>query len=455
MTDANFDIVVIGGGPAGLAAAAEAGQAGATVAIIDNQLEAGGQIYRAAERRASPHDPEATHGATLVQLAREAGMQWLGGQSVWQVTPAQEVLCTDGKTARRVRGRRLILATGAQERPMPIPGWTLPGVMTAGAGQILLKSAKTVPTGDVWLAGSGPLLLLLASQWLAAGVALRGILDTTPRGNIWSALPYLPAALPAWRELLRGLRWRNGLRYAGIPWHRVTGGLRAVGQDRLECVAWQTADQQQEYPADALFLHQGVIPHARLLQSMGGAMHWDEAQACFTPVVDHWYASSIPNVAVVGDSGGIAGAGAAETQGRLGALAALFALGVIDTDKRDARARPLRRQLARQLCMRSFLDAAFAPAPNYLIPPDPSVTVCRCECVTLSQVRIALDQGAHTVQEVKLATRCAMGPCQGRQCATTLNHIVTQFTGATQQPLKVRSPAEPVTLGAWAELYDE
>ena len=455
MTDLNFDVVVIGGGSAGLAAAAEAGQAGATVAIIDNQREAGGQIYRAAERRAGPHDPEATYGATLVQQAREAGMHWLGGQSVWQVTPAREVLCTDGSTARRVRARRLILATGAQERPMPIPGWTLPGVMTAGAGQILLKSAKTVPTGDVWLAGSGPLLLLLASQWLAAGVAIRGILDTTPRSNLWHALPHLPAALPAWRELLRGVRWRNGLRHAGIPWHRVDGGLQAIGRDRIEGVSWQTAGQQHEHRADALFLHQGVIPHARLLQSMGGAMHWDEVQDCFTPTVDSWYESSIPGVAVVGDSGGIAGAGAAETQGRLGALAALYALGLIDVVKRDAREHPLRRQLARQLCIRPFLDAAFAPAGEYLAPKDESVTVCRCECVTVGQVREALDHGAHTVQEVKLATRCAMGPCQGRQCATTLNHIVTHFTGTTQQPLKVRSPAEPVTLGAWADLYSE
>lgn len=454
MTPQMFDVVIVGGGPAGLAAAAQCARAGVTVAVIDSQQEPGGQIYRAAERRAGFSDVEANHGATLVRDARAAGMHWFGGQSVWQVTPDLQVFLADGQHARRLQGRQLILATGAHERPMPIPGWTLGGVMTAGAGQILLKSARTVPNGEVWLAGNGPLLLLLAWQWLKVGVTVRGVLDTTPRGSMIRALRYLPAALPAWRELTKGLRWRVALQRAGVSWVHVDGGLQAIGRDRIESVAWESKGRRHEAPANALFLHQGVIPHVRLLQAMGGDLRWDARQRCFAPVLDEWGSSSVPGVGIAGDGGGIAGAAAAECLGHIAALQALHALGRIDTASRDARARPLRRELVRISSMRPFLDVAFAPAPDLLVPLSDSVNVCRCECVSAGQVRDAMVNGAVTAQEIKLATRCAMGPCQGRQCASTLQEMVSSVSGEPMRPLRMRSPVEPVSLGELADLAD-
>lgn len=456
MSSLSFDLVIIGGGPAGLAAAAIAAKAGVSVAVIDGQAEPGGQIYRAATRRAeSGGDAEVKHGAALVAQALANGMQWLGGRGVWQVTPELQVYVSDGTRVQRVTARRLIVATGAMERPMPIPGWTLPGVMTAGAGQILLKGSRLIPEGDVWMAGSGPLLLLLAAQWVRAGVSIRGVLDTTPFSNAAGAFPHALGALAAWSELRRGLTWRREIRQAGVPWIRVDGRIAAEGRERLERIVWTKGDRVQEAPATALFLHQGVVPNARVVQSLGAEMRWDTLQRSYAPVVDEWGCTSLTGVYVAGDCGGIVGAGAAEVQGKIAALHALHALGRIDSMARDHHAVSLRRELRRHLRMRSFLDAAFTPAKRFLVPMEDETVVCRCEGVTSGTIKQALNDGAPNVNDVKLATRCAMGPCQGRQCSDTLQEIVAAHRAtlpSAASSLLVRSPIEPMTLGELAQL---
>lgn len=456
MSPLSFDLVIIGGGPAGLAAAAIAAQAGVSTAVIDSQAEPGGQIYRAATRRAkSDGDAEVKHGAQLVTQAFTNGMQWLGGRSVWQVTPELQIYVSDGTTVQRVTARRLIVATGALERPMPIPGWTLPGVMTAGAGQILLKGSRIVPDGDVWMAGSGPLLLLLAAQWVRAGVSIRGVLDTTPLGNVARAFPHSLGAVAAWPELRRGLTWWREIQRAGVPWIRVDGRIAAEGRHRLERIVWAKSGRVKDARATTLFLHQGVIPNARVVQSLGAEMRWDALQRAYAPIADEWGCTSLAGVYIAGDCGGIVGAGAAEVQGKIAALHALHALGRLDRRALDDRAVPLRRELRGHLRMRPFLDAAFMPAKRLLTPKEDGVVVCRCEGVTAGSIRQALNEGAPTANDVKLATRCAMGPCQGRQCSDSLQEIVAAHRAtlpSATSSLLVRSPIEPVTLGELAQL---
>ena len=456
MSQLSFDLVIIGGGPAGLAAAAVAGQAGASVAVIDGQTEPGGQIYRAATRRAVlGSDAEVQHGADLVMQALASGMQWLGGRSVWQVTPDLKVYVSDGTTVQRIDAKRLIVATGAFERPMPIPGWTLPGVMTAGAGQILLKGSGLIPEGNVWIAGSGPLMLLIAAQWVRAGVRIRGVLDTTPLANALRAIPYSLGAMAAWSELRRGLTWQREIQRAGVPWIRVDGQIAAHGCNRLKRIVWTSGATTREAPATVLFLHQGVMPNARVVQSLGAEMRWNALQRAYAPVADEWGCTSLSGVYVAGDCGGIVGAGASEVQGRIAGLHVLHALGRIDECSRDEGAVPLRRELRKHLRIRPFLDAAFTPAKDLIPPKKDDIVVCRCECVTVGRIRQALNEGAPTVNDVKLATRCAMGPCQGRQCGDTLQEIVAEHRGTLPSAcssLLVRSPIEPMTLGELAQL---
>src|SRR5581483_8870487 len=176
-----------------------------------------------------------------------------------------------GQGGESVAARRILLATGAVERPVPVPGWTLPGVMTLGAAQILLKNADLVPQGRAVLDGQGPLLYLAAVQLTRAGAPPAMILETTPKTNYGAALRHLRAAWDGRRELFKGVALAAGLRRAGVRIKRGVRGVRALGRASLEGVAWEGG----QVAADHLFLHEGVVPNTQISRALGLAHRWD------------------------------------------------------------------------------------------------------------------------------------------------------------------------------------
>lgn len=465
MTDI-YDLVVIGGGPAGLAAAVQASELGLRTVLIDEQPAPGGQIYRAVERAerdglAARLGPDYRRGATLAGAFRNCGADYEAGCQVWQAEadladPRWTVHFTRDGQSRSVRGSHLVLASGAQERPVPIRGWTLPGVMTVGAAQLLLKSSRMLPEDPVWIAGSGPLPLLYASQLLSLGGRLAGYIDTTPRGRWRAALPHLLGALANAPYLAKGfaLRWRL-LRSGVKVWQ--ADEVEARGTGRLEAVRFRTARGTVEQPARVLLLHEGVIPNAHAAMALGCEQQWDEAQQAFRPVTDEWGASSVAGLSVAGDAAGIGGARVAEVAGRLAALGIAHALDRIGGASRDSLAMPLRKERQRHARIRPFLDTLFRPNRSILVPPD-DVLACRCEEVTVAGIRHAVSLGAVGPNQVKSYTRCGMGPCQGRQCAPTLAQVIADSTGRPVADIgypRIRPPLKPITLGELATLAGE
>lgn len=457
------DLLIVGAGPAGMAAAVTARRHGLSVRVVDDQPAPGGQIWRgietvAATPRARRLGESYLSGAERAAAFRACGALYEPESQLWQIEPGFRAFVTRGGKARSVTAEAIILATGAQERPMPFPGWTLPGVLTAGAAQILLKTADSVPEKPVWIAGCGPLPLLYMTQLLAAGGRIAGFLDTTPRGRVGAALRHLPQGLGRLGDLIKGLSWSLALRRAGFPIIRHVTELRAEGEGRLQRLRYRTGDgQEADVPAEVLLVHEGVVPNIHAPLALGCAVRWHAGQQCYVPVLDAWGESSQANVFVAGDGAGIGGAEAAEPRGRLAALRVAAKLGRLDGATAETAAAPEWSALSSALALRPFLDALYAPRPQLYAPPDETL-ICRCEEVTAGELRARAVEGRPGPNQLKAFTRAGMGPCQGRQCGYSMTHIVAAAQGRPVEEVgfyRIRPPLKPVTLGELASLDEQ
>ncbi|RYE70604.1 MAG: FAD/NAD(P)-binding oxidoreductase, partial [Hyphomicrobiales bacterium] len=402
-----------------------------SVRVVDDQPAPGGQIWRgietvAATPRAKRLGESYLSGADRATAFRACGALYEPESQLWQIEPGFRAFITRGGKARIVTAQAIILATGAQERPVPFPGWTLPGVLTVGAAQILLKTSDSVPDKPVWIAGCGPLPLLYMTQLLAAGGRIAGFLDTTPRGRLGSALRHLPQGLGRLGDLIKGLSWSLALRRAGVPIIRYVTELRAEGEGRLQRLRYRTEDgRETDVPAEVLLVHEGVVPNIHAPLALGCAVNWHAAQHCHVPVLDAWGESS--------------------QAGRL------------DDATAEVAAAPERSALAGALALRPFLDALYAPRPQLYAPPDETL-VCRCEEVTAGELRARAVEGRPGPNQLKAFTRAGMGPCQGRQCGYSMAHIVAAAQGRSVEEVgfyRIRPPLKPVTLGELASLDEQ
>ncbi|ACD20836.1 FAD/NAD(P)-dependent oxidoreductase [Paraburkholderia phytofirmans] len=457
-----FDLAIIGAGPAGVAAAIRASKLGLSVLVLDEQPAPGGQIWRAVEARknsavADVLGDEYRKGASYIAEFRRSGVTYEPNSRVWQIEPGWEVFSTRDGVARSHDANRILVATGAQERPAPFQGWTTPGVMTVGAAQILLKSSGEVPDSPVWIAGSGPLPLLYIAQLLRAGGSVAGWLDTTPPGAFRRTVPHLLEALTGWKDLVKGLRWMNELRTAGVKIEKGVSTVRAVaGLDgHLAHVEYGMASgTTRKVLAQLLLVHEGVVPSIHVAQVIGCKHRWHPTQHCLVPETNEWGKTTSPGIFVAGDGAGIGGAAAAVTKGELAAIGIAKDLDLLTDEAAVSLSVPLRKSLKKQLATRPMLDSRYTLRQEVTSPADETI-VCRCEELRAQEVREAAMSGTTSPDRIKSLIRAGMGPCQGRQCGYTVSNLIA----ATQhKPVRevgfyrVRPPLKPLTLDELASL---
>lgn len=477
MTDDTCDVIVIGAGPAGLAAAQSVADQGLSVRLIDEQPTAGGQIWRNAAvvtRRGGPLAKSYGGAVAALSVLRNDHVKHATSATVLEVALSQTSdtardppVCVtwlsatqDARGVRETAARALIVATGAMERPVLFPGATLPGVMGIGAVQSVLKQSGLVPTGDgVVLAGQGPLLMLTLGQILAHGGSVAAVLDFGQSGRVARTMSGLfPALLsdPAIMAQGAALLWRA--RRSGVAWHRGVTGLRAIGKDGIEQVAFETGGKTMQLTCSLLAVHDGVIPNTQLTRLLALDHVWSNAQQAFAARSTPEGATSAPSVWVAGDGAGIAGAEVARLRGALSGLDVARALGALGDPEFRTRADPLKRHISRRGPARAFVDKLYAPLPVTAFSKDnaaASTVVCRCEAVTLARVHDAIRDGATGPNRVKTFTRCGMGACQGRMCGNALTRIVAAATRSAPQDagaLRIRPPLKPTLISDYLDL---
>ena len=420
------DVLVVGAGPAGLSAALVARRSGADVLLVDERGSAGGQYYKqSAIAPGTPVDRQAAEGAALIASVRATGVEILSDTTVWGAFAGLEFAATRAGGAFRILPRAVVIATGAQEVAWPVPGWTLPGVISTGAVQGLWRTARRVPPGRIVIAGNGPLNLQLAAELQAAGADIVALVEAAPApgaGHV-AALARMATAAPG--LVRQGIGYRSRLRQAGV---RILWGtqIRSITPGlKIE------TDSGDLLTADMLCLGYGLAPEDALCRALG-------ADACPGGTATDGLAAG---VFLAGDCTTIGGAHVAAAAGALAGAAAARHLGLA-ADTGDAAAR-LRRAEAFQ----TALWQLYAPTRPLVGHVTPATIICRCEGVTAGDIASARAAGAHSHAAIKQATRLGMGRCQGRGCAPLLAQLAPEQVPAGFAP---RAPVRPVTIAELA-----
>lgn len=442
-------VAIVGAGPAGLRAAQTLVQAGLRPVLIDESPRVGGQIYR------QPHPALARPAKDL--YAYEAGRATALFEAfaqlqphidhrpdtlVWQIENRTLHLLHQGRPAT-LPFDALILATGATDRVLPFPGWTLPGVFTLGAAQVALKSQASLIGPRVVFAGTGPLLYLVAWQYLKAGAAVQAVLDTAPADAPRRALPQL-LARPA--VLAKGASYLARLRLAGVPVRRGVQLLGADGDSRVQALRWTSGGTEHTTACDAIGFGYGVRSETQLADLAGCAFTFDALDQAWLPQRDGAGRSSVAGVYLAGDGAAIRGADAAELAGALSAMALLQDRGLAIPAGPTAAA--IEQALQPHQRFREGLETLCPLPAGWAAQAGDELVVCRCEEVTAGELRACVrDTGTRDINRLKSLTRIGMGRCQGRMCGTAAAQLLAHAAGCSVAQvgrLRGQPPIKPV-----------
>ncbi len=456
------DVAVIGAGPAGLSAALAAAELGVEVYLIDSCRQAGGQYFKQlpAEFSAAALTIHQREAAALLARLAQPNIKLLTETLVWGIYEDNLLTLSGPRAPTRLQARAVILATGAYDRPVAFPGWTLPGVITAGAAQTMLKHQRLLPGRRILLAGTGPLQLAVAAGLVWGGADVAAVLEGNPH--------LLKVGLSrAWLMWGQGARLAEGFTYArtlwqaGVPYRLGWGLVRAVGTPaggvtgaviaKLDSAWRPIPGTEQTVACDTVCVGYGLAPATELSRLAGAEHSYRPELGGWAPVRDPFKQTSVPRLYAVGDGAGIGGALLARLEGRLAGLAAAQRIrdDHVTATQLAGRLRPELKQVAREQRFQQLYGRLFTPGPGLAELADDETVICRCEMVKLAEVKAAIALGADSASAVKGLTRTGMGDCQGRMCGMLVAAEVARLTGrdlAAVGTYTARPPIHPLPL---------
>ena len=450
--------VIVGAGPAGIRAAQMLAAHGVRPVLIDEAARGGGQIYRRppahfTRTAATLYGTEAARATALHSTldGLHAQIDYQPESLVWNAQAGLlDVLHGPTQTTRTVAYRQLIVASGATDRVLPLPGWTLPGVYTLGGAQVALKFQGCAIGSRVVLMGTGPLLYLVAYQYTKAGAAVAAVLDTA---RFADQLAAVPAMLTQPAVFAKGVYYVGWLRAHGVPIHSGIRPVRVLGDGRVAGVVWADgAGREHTQACDAVGFGYALRAETQLADLLGCRFAWAPIHRAHLPERDAAGRSSVQGVYLAGDGAGIMGANAAEWAGELAALALLQDHGMaVDS----VRMQTLQGQLSHLMKFRQGLERAFPFPVDWASHAPDALVVCRCENVTAGELRACVrETGADEMNRLKALTRVGMGRCQGRSCGVAAAEILAQATGQPVElvgRLRGQAPIKPIPIHLQAQ----
>ncbi|GFE81667.1 pyridine nucleotide-disulfide oxidoreductase [Steroidobacter agaridevorans] len=509
VSDATCDVAIIGAGPSGLAAAAVLREHGVGVTVIDEQPRAGGQILRQPPKnfsvahwlpaklyyrvKAALHavserqDIDWRFQSTVLGILRPSAYRTLRADASGAAGPesaavrshmerqtsvagpdqklggdAHELWIQGPSGCYLLRANAVLLAPGCYERPLAFPGWTLPGVMGAGAIQGFVKSQQFVPGNRFVLAGSHPLQLVVADQLLTAGAQVAAVVFTQRKQQALRMLRHPFVALRHHRQLLETSHILRRLRRAGVPvifGHTIVraDGAHAVEKATIaEINPSGTIDHHKThvFECDRIGVCHGFLASSELARQTGADMHWKDHAGGWLARHDDWLESSIRNLFVAGEITSVDGADAALEKGRIAAVGILRSLGRLDDNRARSLASNARKRLSHLQRFAAVLQQlAQPPAGLALQTMSDDTLLCRCESIQRGELQRALADNKHVLSAdaAKLLTRVGMGLCQGRLCGDNVARVIADARGVQPDevgPFQAQAPVKPVPLAA-------
>ncbi len=452
-----FDLVVAGLGPAGMAAAAHAAQSGLKVAVVDENPAQGGQVYRQGLSGLAGSSARKSRGRTLIKRFEkyQDRMEIFHDCLIWaSMAPSTLNLLQDG-SLKQLEYRRLIACEGAQERTIPFPGWTLPGIMTAGGLQKMILHQRILPGKRMVFSGAGPLLFATAAAAVEAGAEVLAVCDANSRQ---SYLPLMGRVASRSVLIAEGFHYMRQLISHRVPIYYSKAVVAAQGDGKVQQVTLAGLDRdgsprsgkRQELMVDVLGVNHGFLPASRLTRLLELSHVFDPLQRALRPVCDRFGRTSDGKVLVAGDGAGVAGADYAALAGQLAAMAAVSDLLNEPSGELDKKSRPLLREMASFQKYADRLHGLTIPKAGLFKNLEDDTIICRCEGVTIGKVKEFMAKTGGSLTELK-PSRLGMGPCQGRVCEPIIRELLNLWgrTPAECGELHLRPPIAPIPLGVF------